>query len=154
VRDFTSTAQDYFDVVGKNERDMMANTKNYTTRLRLNKEVNFTEDFRKRFLTKDYGNYEKYDKNSVVQETERGENDRGFDRFFKNESEMTLRSNTIEGEEAREKQASALEGILQEDSYADQTIMDRLEGVKFQMNHPDEVQRRENDIMHAKGLDQ
>jgi len=95
VRDFTSTAQDYFDVVGKNERDMMANTKNYTTRLRLNKEVNFTEDFRKRFLTKDYGNYEKYDKNSVVHETEKGENDRGFDRFFKNESEMTLRSNTI-----------------------------------------------------------
>jgi len=67
---------------------------------------------------------------------------------------MTLRSNTIEGEEAREKQASALEGILQEDSYADQTIMDRLEGVKFQMNHPDEVQRRENDITHAKGLEQ
>ena len=66
VRDFTETAQDYFDVVGKNERDMMAHTKNYSTRLRLNKEVNFTEDFRKRFLTKDYGNYEKYDKNSVV----------------------------------------------------------------------------------------
>ncbi len=44
----------------------MAHTKNYSTRLRLNKEVNFNEDFRKRFLTKDYGNYEKYDKNSVT----------------------------------------------------------------------------------------
>jgi len=32
--------------------------------------------------------------------------------------------------------------------------MDRLEGVKLQMNHPDEEQRRENDIAHAKGLDQ
>lgn len=40
---------------------MMAQTKNYTARLRLNREVDFTEDFRKRFMTREYGNYEKYE---------------------------------------------------------------------------------------------
>jgi hypothetical protein len=44
---------------------MMNNTKNYTTRFRLNREINFTEDFRNKFMTKEYGNYEKYTKNSV-----------------------------------------------------------------------------------------
>lgn len=51
VRDLTDQASDYFDVVEKSDRDMMNQTKNYTTRLRLNREVRFNEDFRKRFMT-------------------------------------------------------------------------------------------------------
>jgi len=35
MRDFTDQAADFFDVAGKSERDMMSHTKNYTTRLRL-----------------------------------------------------------------------------------------------------------------------
>lgn len=58
-------AAEYFNNVTKNEKDMMNNTKNYTTRFRLNREINFTEDFRNKFMTKEYGNYEKYTKNSV-----------------------------------------------------------------------------------------
>lgn len=57
----------------------MNNTKNYKTRLRLNRQIEFTEDFRKRFMTRDYGNYEKYEKNSIEQVKERGENDEGLD---------------------------------------------------------------------------
>ena len=67
---------------------------------------------------------------------------------------MTLRSNTQEGNDLRNKQAEAIEDILQDESYADQTIMDRLEGVKFDMNHADEVNRRENEINLSKSLEQ
>lgn len=35
VRDLTDEASSYFDIVGKSDRDMMNQTKNYTTRLRL-----------------------------------------------------------------------------------------------------------------------
>lgn len=79
VRDLQDDTSQYFDTVGKNERDLMANTKNYVSRMRLNREVRFNEDFRKRFMTKDYGNYEKYEdgKNSVKVETDRGVDDYG-----------------------------------------------------------------------------
>ena len=43
----------------------MQQSKHYADRIRLNRQIEFTEDFKKRFMTKDYGNYEKYEKNSV-----------------------------------------------------------------------------------------
>jgi len=43
----------------------MAHTRNYVTRARMNREIDFTEDFRKKYMTKDYGHYEKYEKNKV-----------------------------------------------------------------------------------------
>ena len=43
------------------EKDMMNNTKNYVMRARLNRDLDFSEDFRKQYLTKEYGNYEKYE---------------------------------------------------------------------------------------------
>ena len=49
----------------KDEVDMMNNTKNYTMRARLNREIQHTEDFRTRFMTKEYGNYEKYERNRI-----------------------------------------------------------------------------------------
>ena len=51
---------DYFSKVHKEEGDMMQTTKHLEERMRLEKEIDFTEDFRKRFLTNEYGNYEKY----------------------------------------------------------------------------------------------
>lgn len=79
VRDLTDDASNYFDVAGKSERDMMNQTKNYTTRLRLNRQIEFTEDFRKRFMTREYGNYEKYEegRNRISEEIEKGEDDLG-----------------------------------------------------------------------------
>jgi len=47
--------------------------------LRLKREMSFSEDFRKRFMTREYGNYEKYDKNSVKEEVEDGADDPGLD---------------------------------------------------------------------------
>ena len=45
---------------------MMKTTKSYITRMRMKKEISFTDDFRKRFMTNEYGNYDKYDKNSIT----------------------------------------------------------------------------------------
>jgi len=121
MRDMTDEAAGYFDVVGKSDRDMMNNTKNYTTRLRLNREVKFTEDFRKRFMTREYGNYEKYEegKNSVDLEAEKGENDFGADNFMKNHRNMMMRLKTEEGEEAREEEAQMVEDLLTNEGYAE-----------------------------------
>lgn len=117
MRDFTDTAAEYFDVVGKSDRDLMNNTKNYTTRLRLKREISFESDFRKKFMTRDYGNYEKYEasKNTVTQTTERGEDDTGYDRFIKNHREMNMRLKTTEGEEERQDQEQEVENLLTND---------------------------------------
>jgi len=103
MRDFTDTASEYFDVVGKSDRDLMNNTKNYATRLRLKREISFESDFRKKYMTREYGNYDKYEgeKNTVKQKTERGEDDFGYDKFMKNHRELNMRLKTAEGEEER-----------------------------------------------------
>lgn len=88
MKNINNEAAEYFNVVGKNEKDMMANTKNFVTRTRLRREVTLNEDFRKRFMTRDYGNYEKYEKNSIQGETESGEKDFGEDVFVKNYNRM------------------------------------------------------------------
>jgi hypothetical protein len=133
-------AAQYFDVVGKSERDMMNNTKNYTARLRLKREVAFTEDFRKRFMTREYGNYQKYEegRNTVSLETEKGENDLGYDKLMKNEREMNMRLNTEEGNTARDADTEHVESLLTNESFADQTMRERFEGKKFSDDHPDE----------------
>ena len=71
-RDMKHQAAGFFNAVTSNEQDMMNATKNFTMRSRLNKELDFTDDFRKKYITKDYGNYEKYTKNSVKTEYETG----------------------------------------------------------------------------------
>jgi hypothetical protein len=96
MRTMRDDASNYFDLVGKSERDMMNNTKNYVTRLRLSREIAFGDDFRKRFMTREYGNYEKYEegRNSVKLESDKGENDTGLDMLFKNDLELRGRLNT------------------------------------------------------------
>lgn len=49
--------------MSENEHDMMTNTKNFVNRIKLDREIGFTEDFRDKYMTKNYGHYEKYEKN-------------------------------------------------------------------------------------------
>jgi hypothetical protein len=65
MRDFATDSQEFFNTVGKNEKDLMQATKTITQRMRLTKQVKFDEDFRKRYIAREYGNYEKYEKNAV-----------------------------------------------------------------------------------------
>jgi len=60
-QNIVKNAKGYFDTSTASERDMMNHTKNFVNRMRLNREIDFTEDFRKRHMTQEYGNYEKYD---------------------------------------------------------------------------------------------
>jgi len=62
-----------FNSVTSNEKDMMNNTKNYTMRHRLNRDLDYTDDFKKKYLTKEYGNYEKYDLNKVETKYDEGQ---------------------------------------------------------------------------------
>lgn len=70
--------------------------------MRLGRDIDFTEDFRKRFMTRDYGNYEKYEKNSVTEEVDKGITDEGLDTFWKNNNEMLKRLKSLESERKKE----------------------------------------------------
>jgi len=91
MRDVGLKAADHFNIVSKNEKDMMNNTKNMTMRLRLNREIDYTEDFRKKHLIKDYGNYEKYEKNSVNLEYDEGVDETTHDKIYANFMDMLKR---------------------------------------------------------------
>lgn len=97
----------------------MQSSKSYITRLRLHKEVNFTDDFRKKHMTRDYGNYSKYEKNSIAEEVEKGQNDDGMDRFMKNSVEMMKRVNSMDSQHFREKENKTFENLLSDESYHD-----------------------------------
>lgn len=43
----------------------MRSTKQYTIRARLGKDFDYSEDFRKKNIANEYGNYDKYEKNSI-----------------------------------------------------------------------------------------
>lgn len=69
------------------ERDFMNTTKSLTTRMRLNRDIQFNKEFQDRFITKEYGNYDKYTKNTVnINQVE--ENQQSHDLFFENYMRM------------------------------------------------------------------
>ena len=104
MRDLHVKSGEHFSVVSQNEKDLMATTKNLITRTRMQREVDWgSEDFRKKILTQDYGNYEKYEKNAVKTEVpdEVREKDYGDDKFMQNYYNMMRRMDIEEGDELR-----------------------------------------------------
>ncbi len=76
-------------------------TKNYTMRLRLRRDLNAD-------MPRDgheYGDYEKYDKNTVNILNDKGQDDRGHDNFLKNYNNMLRQMKTEDGEELRKDEA-------------------------------------------------
>lgn len=62
MADLHTKASEHMNAVSKNEKDFMAATRNLVTRTRMQRDVDWgSEDFRKKILTQDYGNYEKYE---------------------------------------------------------------------------------------------
>lgn len=59
-------------------------TQQYTTRKRLEKQTN--TDYPAR--GGEYGNYERFEKNEIGEEIEKGEDDYGKDQFFRNYNQM------------------------------------------------------------------
>jgi len=95
-KDMAFQAAEYFNNISKNERDMMANTKNFVTRSKLNREIDFTEDFRKKYMTKEYGHYEKYEKNKVETAYDDGQKETMDDKFYEHYMQMLARLPTRE----------------------------------------------------------
>jgi hypothetical protein len=93
----------------------MKNTKNYVTRLRLNKQIDFTEDFKTRFMTREYGNYDKYEKNSVSEDVEKGAYDDGTDNFHKNYLDMMSNVDMADNEKIEERERNSFEKLLHND---------------------------------------
>ena len=77
---------------------MMNNTKNFTMRHRLNREIDFTDDFRKRFMIKEYGNYDKYTKNSVETIHDQGKEEVNWDKIYENFMNVVNRLPTEEAD--------------------------------------------------------
>mmetsp|Transcript_6785 Transcript_6785/g.11408 ORF Transcript_6785/g.11408 Transcript_6785/m.11408 type:complete len:161 (+) Transcript_6785:228-710(+) len=79
-----------FKMEDMSEQQMMNFTKNYIARNKLNREIDLNEDFRKRFLTKDYGNFEKYEKgkNTFEVKLEGAEKLTKYDNLYQNYSKI------------------------------------------------------------------
>ena len=103
----------YFNNVSQNEQDMMNSTKNLVMRKRLNREISFNDDFRRKYIVNEYGNYEKYQKNSISVEREEGEDfSSSFDKAYGNYLDFVKRLPTVEGEQMREKDREDIRELL------------------------------------------
>jgi hypothetical protein len=131
MRDSQHQMADYFNNVLKDEKDMMNNTKNYTMRHRLNREIQHTEDFRKRFMTKEYGNYEKYDKNRIKTEYKEDEMKFDKDNFYDNYLDMIKKLPTKGRDQIEEKKRNEIHDILTSKDHHHKEFQDMM----FQWKH-------------------
>ena len=113
-------AKGYFDVSTASEKDMMNHTKNFVTRMRLNREIDFNEDFRKKHMTKEYGNYEKYEQNSIKTEYSQGEDDdtTKVDKFYHNYLELIKKLPTKEAEAFKDERESDVKDFITTKNFA------------------------------------
>lgn len=108
----TQDAAKMFDTATATEQDMINFTKNYTMRTRLNRDLDHNEDFRKKYLTKEYGNYEKYDQNKVETKYDEGPENLDNDRFYENYISLLKKLPTREAQEMREDKREAIDDLL------------------------------------------
>lgn len=119
MEDLKEQSAQYFMSVTSDEKDMMNHTKNYTMRHRLNRELQFTDDFRKKYMVKDYGNYEKYERNTVhtiVDESSTA----GYDRMYENYMQLIKRLPTREAKELEDTKKKDIEEHLHREDIAHQ----------------------------------
>ena len=62
--------------------------------MRLAREIDYSEDFRKKYLSRDYGNYDKYEKNAIKTDLAKGEDDKGYDQLQANFNQFVERTST------------------------------------------------------------
>lgn len=113
VLDTMETVTDHFQAVTKDEKDVMNHTKNYVLRERLAKDLDFTEDFRKRFLTQEYGDYEKYQKNAVKTNQDSTTYDNGDDKIWPNLQEFNYKLKTSDAKEFEKEDTQNWSEVIQ-----------------------------------------
>lgn len=121
-RNISMKAAKMFNTVNSNEKEMMNNTKNYTMRHRLNRDLDFNDDFRKKYLSKEYGNYEKYDLNKVETKYDEGEQTLDNDKFYEKYMKLIKRLPTIEAKEMKEKRREDIKDMLTDQQQSHNTF--------------------------------
>lgn len=93
-----------FDTKTIDEREYMNATKNLTMRMRLNRDIQFNKGFSDKHLIKaEYGNYEKYEKNSIEHEVDELDNMEG-DHFVGNFRKFHRKLPTADAEARRDQE--------------------------------------------------
>lgn len=64
-----------------------------------------------------------------------------------------MRLNTEDGKAIRDSDDQNVENLLQNDSYADQTMRQRFENKKFTDDFPEEVHQKEQELKFAQSMD-
>ena len=108
----------------------MNNTKNFTMRHRLNRDLEFSDDFRRKYMTKEYGNYQKYENNSVETVYDEGVEETTTDRLYENYMHLIRTLPTKEAEEMEETKRDDIRDMLTNQSETHKTFADRY--LKYQ----------------------
>lgn len=124
-RDIQHQAAKFFNHVSSSEQDMMNNTKNFTMRHRLNRDLDFSDDFRRKYMTKEYGNYQKYEKNSVETVYDEGVEESTTDKLYENYMRLIRTLPTGEAEEMEKTKRDDIRDMLTDQSETHKTFADR-----------------------------
>lgn len=118
MQDMKKKAAKMLNTQTSHERDIMNFTKNYTMRARLNRELDHTEDFKNKYLTKEYGNYEKYEKNKITTEYDEGPLNVDKDRFYENYMKFIKRLPTKEAQELHNEKREDIKTLLTDQEHS------------------------------------
>lgn len=99
-----SNVANMFDKIGDDEREVMKFSKAYKMRLRLRRDVDYSEDFRKKYLTREYGNYSKYELNKVEHEINPGQDETPLEKFVENYHNMMRQMSTHDAENLKKEE--------------------------------------------------
>jgi hypothetical protein len=104
-------------------------------------------------MTREYGNYEKYEKTKISEEVDKGINDPGNDEFYKNTQDMLRRLPTEDGDDIRQKDKESFEDTLTNENYQNQLIAEKFASDKMTTDYMDDHIHNENEIKMLKGFE-
>ena len=93
-------------------------------RLRLQRDLNAP------FKMNEYGDYDKYEKNTVVEKNDKGSDDYGNDTFFGNYNNMLRKLNTKDGDHIREADNETIAQKVSNYNVHDGDLMSEFVGVR------------------------
>ena len=115
-RNMAKEASEMFQTGDMSERDYMNATKNLTTRMRLNRDIQFNKEFQDKYITKEYGNYDKYTKNTVEIKQDEENAQQRDDLFYQNYTLMMKKLPSKSNEVNKENHKKGIEELIQQES--------------------------------------
>jgi hypothetical protein len=81
-------------------------------RQRLNRDVQFNDDFRRKHLVNEYGNYEKYENNTVKLDYDEGKESTSVDKSYENYINLIKRLPTKEADNMKQDERNTIDDML------------------------------------------